>query len=56
MEMNDNTWHIVKDCPRIMGFVGGTPEMPTPITKVEADRILNRLKSDRNCAASEDSI
>jgi transcriptional antiterminator NusG len=43
MEMNDNTWHIVKDCPRIMGFVGGTPEMPAPITKVEADRILNRL-------------
>ncbi len=43
MEMNDNTWHIVKDCPRIMGFVGGTPETPAPITEVEADRILNRL-------------
>ena len=43
MEMNDNTWHIVKDCPRIMGFVGGTPETPAPITQVEADRILNRL-------------
>ena len=43
MEMNDNTWHLVKDCPRIMGFVGGTPETPAPITQVEADRILNRL-------------
>ncbi len=26
MEMNDNTGNIVKDCPRIMGFIGGTPE------------------------------
>ena len=43
MEMNDNTWHIVKECPRIMGFVGGTPETPAPITPVEAERILNRL-------------
>ena len=43
MEMNDNTWHIVKECPRIMGFIGGTPETPAPITQVEADRILNRL-------------
>ena len=44
MEMNDDTWHIVNDCPRITGFIGGTPENPAPITKVEADRILNRLK------------
>ena len=26
MDMNDNTWHLVKDCPRVMGFIGGTPE------------------------------
>src|SRR5690554_1497946 len=44
MEMNDDTWHIVNDCPRTTGFIGGTPENPAPITKVEADRILTRLK------------
>lgn len=46
MEMNDDTWHIVKECPNLMGFVGGTPENPAPITKAEADRILNRLNQD----------
>ena len=44
MEMNDDTWHIVNECPNTMGFIGGTPENPAPITQVEADRILNRLK------------
>ena len=44
MEMSDDTWHIVKECPRITGFIGGTPEHPAPITQVEADRILDRLK------------
>lgn len=43
MEMNDATWHIVNECPRTMGFIGGTPENPAPITQAEADRILNRL-------------
>lgn len=43
MEMNDNTWHLVKDCPKVMGFIGGTPESPAPITKKEAELILNRL-------------
>lgn len=44
MAMNDDTWHIVKSCPNTNGFIGGTPENPAPISKVEADRILNRLK------------
>lgn len=46
MQMNDDTWHVVKDCPRIMGFIGGTPEKPAPITPDEAERILNRLRND----------
>lgn len=43
MEMREDTWHIVKSCPNITGFIGGTPENPAPITQAEADRILNRL-------------
>ena len=44
MEMNDNTWHLVKDTPYIMGFVGGTTERPAPITDREANEILRRVK------------
>ncbi len=43
MEMNDDTWHIVNECPNTMGFIGGTSDSPAPITKVEADRILSRI-------------
>lgn len=44
MEMNDDTWHLVKSVPRVMGFIGGTADRPAPITKREADRILNRVQ------------
>ena len=43
MERNEDTWHIVRSCPNITGFIGGTPENPAPITQIEADRILNRI-------------
>lgn len=33
MEMNDDTWHLVKSVPRVMGFIGGTADRPAPITK-----------------------
>lgn len=45
MEMNDDTWHIVKECPKVLGFIGGTPEKPAPITQKEADAILARIQS-----------
>ncbi|MBQ0757454.1 MAG: transcription termination/antitermination protein NusG, partial [Amphritea sp.] len=40
MEMNDETWHLVKDTPRVMGFIGGTANKPAPITEKEAEAIL----------------
>ena len=43
MDMNDNTWHLVKDCPRVMGFIGGTADKPAPITDKEAEAILRRV-------------
>lgn len=43
MEMHDQTWHLVNETPRVMGFIGGTPEKPAPITKKEADAILSRV-------------
>jgi transcriptional antiterminator NusG len=43
MEMNDATWHLVKDVPKVMGFIGGTSDKPAPITEKEAQTILQRV-------------
>ena len=44
MEMNDETWHLVKDVPKVMGFIGGTKDKPAPITEKEAQAILNSVQ------------
>lgn len=44
MEMNDATWHLVKDCPKVMGFIGGTADKPAPISDREAAAILQRVE------------
>jgi transcriptional antiterminator NusG len=44
MEMNDETWHMVKDAPKVLGFIGGTSDKPAPISKREVDAILNRIE------------
>jgi transcriptional antiterminator NusG len=48
MELNDETWHLVKEVPRVLGFIGGTPERPAPITESEAELILNRVEAGVN--------
>ena len=42
MEMNDDTWYLVKSTPKVTGFLGG--KKPTPITEAEAMRILNQVQ------------
>ena len=44
MDMNDATWHLVNQTPRVMGFIGGTADKPAPITQKEADAILQRVQ------------
>ena len=44
MEMNDDTWHMVKDMPRVLGFIGGTSDRPAPISADEANSILQRVE------------
>ncbi len=44
MEMNDESWHLVKSTPRVMGFIGGTADKPAAITEKEADAILLRVQ------------
>ncbi len=45
MEMNDDTWHLVKDAPRVLGFIGGSPGgRPAALSDSEADSILQRVE------------
>ena len=44
MEMDDETWHLVKEVPKVLGFIGGSSDRPAPITEKEAARILDRVK------------
>jgi transcriptional antiterminator NusG len=44
MEMDNDTWHLVKQVPKVLGFIGGTSDKPAPITQVEADAILSRVE------------
>ncbi|OGT64233.1 MAG: transcription termination/antitermination protein NusG [Gammaproteobacteria bacterium RIFCSPLOWO2_02_47_7] len=44
MEMDDDSWHLVKDAPKVLGFIGGTSDKPAPISDAEAEAILQRVE------------
>jgi transcriptional antiterminator NusG len=44
MEMDEDSWHLVKEVPKVLGFIGGTPDKPAPITEKEANTILRRVE------------
>lgn len=44
MEMNDETWHLVKSTPKVTGFVGGSANKPTPISEKEVEKILRQMQ------------
>jgi transcription termination/antitermination protein NusG len=44
MELNDETWHIVRGTARITGFVGGAANKPTPISDEEVARMTQQIK------------
>ena len=44
MEMNDDTWHLVRKTPNVMGFMGGTRNKPMPLSEDELNRITNRVE------------
>jgi transcriptional antiterminator NusG len=43
MEMTDDTWHLVKNTPKVTGFLGGKGR-PSPISDAEAQRILRQVQ------------
>ena len=42
--IDNESWHLVKETPRVMGFIGGTSDRPAPISDKEVDAIMNRLQ------------
>ena len=44
MELDDDSWHLLKETPRVLGFIGGKADKPAPITNKEADLILRRVQ------------
>lgn len=44
MDMDEDARHLIKSVPRVLGFIGGSSDRPTPISKKEADAILDRLQ------------
>ena len=42
--IDDESWHLVKETPKVMGFIGGTADRPLPIKDSEADAILARVQ------------
>jgi transcriptional antiterminator NusG len=43
MEMTDQTWHLVKNTPKVTGFLGGRGR-PSPISEAEASRIMHQVQ------------
>lgn len=44
LDMNDTIWHLVKDTPKVTGFLGGGGNKPLPITEAEAKRIVQQVQ------------
>ena len=43
MELTDEAWHLVKDTPKVTGFLG-TRNKPSPISEAEAERIMKQTQ------------
>ncbi|MEX2648773.1 MAG: transcription termination/antitermination protein NusG [Alphaproteobacteria bacterium] len=42
MEMSDQTWHLVRNTPKVTGFLGGGGR-PVPISELEAERVIRQV-------------
>jgi transcriptional antiterminator NusG len=44
MDLTDETWHVIKNTPRVTGFLGGSGNRPTPISEKEVAKILSQME------------
>src|SRR5438477_7845052 len=47
MDLDENTWHIVRNTPRVIGFVGSATS-PSPLSDAEVDAIINRVHTPQD--------
>ncbi|HCU05834.1 MAG: transcription termination/antitermination protein NusG [Gammaproteobacteria bacterium GWE2_42_36] len=45
MVMNDDTWHLVKSVPKVLGFIGGKSDKPAPLSENDVNEIFNRMQA-----------
>ena len=45
MEMTDESWHLVKNTPKVTGFLGGSAMRPTPISAKEVQTIMDQMQA-----------
>ena len=46
MELEEDTWHLVKDTPKVTGFLGGR-DTPAPVTDEEAEQIMSQVEAGK---------
>lgn len=44
LDLNDNVWHLIKDTPKVSGFLGAGGNKPVPISEKEAERLLKQIQ------------
>jgi len=44
LDMNDDVWHLIKDTPKVSGFLGAGGNKPVPISEAEAQRIITQVQ------------
>jgi len=44
LELNDHVWHMIKDTPKVSGFLGTGGNKPVPITEREAQRLIQQVQ------------
>jgi transcriptional antiterminator NusG len=47
MDMNDDSWHLVRNTPKVTAFIGGSALKPTPIKDKEVELILRRMDDSK---------
>ena len=55
MDLDENTWHIVRSTPRVTGFVGSATS-PSPLSETEVDAIINRVHVPTGPAEAESGV
>lgn len=43
MDLDNDSWYVVRNTPRVTGFVGADPSKPTPLSKEEVDDLMQRM-------------